>query len=68
LVGGRKYNTGFSACGMYPYDSQKIPNHTIAISDHALDESNSTAAVKGAVNIEEQETLIHNNQPQTAYN
>jgi hypothetical protein len=44
-------STGFSACGIYPCDPQKIPDHAFAISDGAVDESNSTAAVEEAVNI-----------------
>jgi hypothetical protein len=48
-------SAGFSACGIYPQDPQKIPGHAFAITDGAVDESNSTAAVEGAVNIKEQE-------------
>ena len=50
---------GFSACGIYPCDPQEIPNHAFAISDGAVDESNSTAAVEEAVNIKEQEIFQH---------
>jgi hypothetical protein len=44
-------NAGFSACGNCPCDQQKIHDHAFSISNRAVDESNSTAAAEGAVNI-----------------
>jgi hypothetical protein len=38
-------------------DTQKTPDHAFAITDGAVDESNSTASVEGAVNIKEREIL-----------
>lgn len=42
-------SAGFSACGIYPYDPQQVPHHVFAISDRAVGDSNSIAAVEGAV-------------------
>jgi hypothetical protein len=49
-------SAGFSACGIYPYDPQQGPHHVFAISGRAVEESNSIAAVEGAVNAKEPET------------
>lgn len=46
-------SAGSSACGIYPYYPQQVPHHVFAISDCAVDESNSIAAVEEAVNAKE---------------
>ena len=47
-------NARYSACALCQCDPRKIHDHAFAVSDRAADESSSTAAVEGAVNIKKQ--------------
>jgi hypothetical protein len=55
-------SAGFSACGIYPYDPQKIPGHAFAISDRAADGTVPTGTEGSAGNVREEETPVN---PQT---
>jgi len=56
-VGNR--SAGFSVCGIYHYDPQKIHHHGFTTSDDAVGKSSLTSAVEGAVNAKEPETSVN---------